>query len=405
MALVTATITVDFTANYAGGHRVCWTIQGSGNPYDCTTIVNCVGGGSTCQAIFTTDVNTTSCDGPIVFEGYVQAVCEDISSLNGRLPFNVNFVPNPICNRHVITCEYTGIGGINIIDGGINFLIGDSVQIIRNVADTQILNAIITISAVGTGIINSVSSIAAAGLGYTALDIIDVDVLAGPGCTGSGAQIQVDSIGGSGEILTYTLINGGTLYSGCPMSFSGGTGAGAVFNIIQGVDFDAIGEVLGFIISNPGEYDIVPTIGILSGLGTSFNGIVLLEDCPTWNDMGLDCSGALVSFANGIPHGEVVAVCVDDSGLGGMPPEYSEIEEGCCIPEDTEVVPICVDYHIENLTGAPQPVQYTGCTGIVFTAVVPNGVTLAVCAIIDGVVDPGISGLDITTSMAACAAI
>src|SRR5210317_1336664 len=97
MAIVTATITVDFTAFYAGDHRICWRVQGSGDPYDCTTIVNCVGGGAACQGIFNADVNTTSCDGTITFEGYVQATCEAESSLTGRLPFTVDFVPNPVC--------------------------------------------------------------------------------------------------------------------------------------------------------------------------------------------------------------------------------------------------------------------------------------------------------------------
>jgi len=266
-----------------------------------------------------------------------------------------------------------------------------------------VLDAIISINTLGTGVINSISGLISGGLGYVATEVLSID----NGAFGVGATITIDSVDGFGTILTYTLTTNGSGYTG-PGGFLylGGSGTGADLDIIEAVDFNSLGRVLSFTITNGGLYDIAPIITIpvsLDGAGLVVN--ALIADCPTWNDMGLDCSGALVSFANGIPHGEVVAVCVDDSGLGGMPPEYSEIEEGCCIPEDTEVVPICVDYHIENLTGAPQPVQYTGCTGIVFTAVVPNGVTLAVCAIIDGVVDPGISGLDITTSMAACAAI
>ena len=75
MALVTATITIDFTANYAGAHRICWRIQGSGDPYDCSAAVACVGGATNCQAIINPIVNTTSCDGPVTFEGYIQSGC------------------------------------------------------------------------------------------------------------------------------------------------------------------------------------------------------------------------------------------------------------------------------------------------------------------------------------------
>ena len=61
MAAIPATITVNFTANYAGPHRVCWRIGASG-PYDCTTSVTCTGGGNPCQAVITTTVDNESCD-------------------------------------------------------------------------------------------------------------------------------------------------------------------------------------------------------------------------------------------------------------------------------------------------------------------------------------------------------
>ena len=400
MALVTATITVDFTANYAGAHRVCWTIQGSGNPYDCTTVVNCVGGGTTCQAIFTADVNTTSCDGTVTFEGYVQAACEDISSLNGRLPFTVDFVPNPICNRVEVTCAYGEIQAIQINAGGQEFMLGDSVQIIRNGGDTQVDNAIISINAVGDGIINSISGLISAGLGYLATEIITVNDLGGGGTL---ATITIDSVGGSGEVLTYTLTTNGSDYVG-PFSFSGGSGAGVIFDIQAGVDYDVYGSILSFTITDGGAYDIVPTINILTGTGSGFNGTVLLSNCATWNDIGLDCDGNLVFLTGGVAHGETVAICLDDNLWGPLPTGYTAVESGCCIPEDTVVTPICVDYHIENLSGGPVNVSYTGCNGIFFTANVANGATVPVCAIIDGVLDPQVSGVTITTSFAACGA-
>ena len=51
--LTPATINVEFIANYAGQHRVCWRVQNLITPgtYACTNIVTCVGGGNMCSTI------------------------------------------------------------------------------------------------------------------------------------------------------------------------------------------------------------------------------------------------------------------------------------------------------------------------------------------------------------------
>jgi len=400
--IVTATITVDFTANYAGQHRVCFRIQGSGDPYDCTTVVNCVGGGTTCQAIFTTDVNTTSCDGPVTFEGYVQAVCEDILSLNGRLAWTADFVPNPVCTRHELTCAIGEIDAIDIIDGGYLFLIGDPVVVTRDGGDTESLDAIISINTLGDGILNSISGLLSGGINYTATDVISVDNAA----FGTGATITVDSVDGSGTILTYTLTTNGSGYTGPgAFTYTGGTGTGCNFDFVEGVDFDSLGRVLSFTITNGGLYSEVPTITIPVSLdGGGLNVVAHIADCPAFLNVGEDCADNPFSIV-GLQHGDTYAVCTNAAGITGVKPdEIVRVDAGCCIPEDTDVSPICVDYHIENTTGGPVNVDYMGCTGILFTANVANNTTLAVCAIIDGVLDPGIPGITITTSMAACGA-
>lgn len=103
MASIIATIDIDFQAEFAGDHRVCWRIQGSGDPYDCSTIVTCAGGGTPCATAFTTTVNDTSCDGDVTFEGYIQATCENLASLAGRLTWTVSFTPVPVCVRYEIS--------------------------------------------------------------------------------------------------------------------------------------------------------------------------------------------------------------------------------------------------------------------------------------------------------------
>jgi len=89
MALVAATLDVDFISNYVGGHRVCYRVFPA-VPYDCTNIVICTGGGGVCLISIPIIVDNTI---SVIYEGYVQAVCQDITSLIDRIPFSVEFVP------------------------------------------------------------------------------------------------------------------------------------------------------------------------------------------------------------------------------------------------------------------------------------------------------------------------
>lgn len=135
-----AIITVDFISNYAGPHRICWRIQGSGNPYVCTNIVECTGGGNTCQALINTMVDPNLCD-PIIFEGYIQATCNAEGSPTGQVPFTVTYTPDPSCKAYILTnntglpysltsadlglnCDGTVRPDITLIDYGVIYLCG-----------------------------------------------------------------------------------------------------------------------------------------------------------------------------------------------------------------------------------------------------------------------------------------
>jgi len=403
MALVIATVTVDFTANYAGGHRVCWRIQGSGDPYDCTTIVNCIGGGTACQAIFTANVNTTSCDGIVIFEGYVQAICESVGSLNGQLPFTVNFTPNPICNKTELLCASGDIDTITITDGGSLYTLPDPVVITRDPADTQTLDAVISINTIGDGVLNSIGSMLSGGVGYVALDIINID----NGGLGTGGEIRVDSVDGFGTILTFTLTANGTDYVGpSATSFTYttiGAGTNADFSFVEGVDFDSDGAILSFTISSGGSYDISPILTIpVSNDGTGLSVIANISNCPDIIGIGQDCNDVLFDVIS-LPHAETLAICLNAGGIiAAIPSDFTVTSGGCCIPEDTIETPICVDYHINNTTVSPIVITYTACDGINSTVTVLASTIVPVCAIIDGVLDPQVSGVVITTSLAVC---
>ena len=117
--LTSATITVDFLANYAGQHRACWRVQGSGNPYVCTNLVTCVGGGNPCQALINVMVETESCD-DVIFEGYIQAACQPEGSSIDQVPFEVTYTPIPTCNMYTLTNNTGDTYNFTSSDLGVN---------------------------------------------------------------------------------------------------------------------------------------------------------------------------------------------------------------------------------------------------------------------------------------------
>ena len=114
-----ATITVNFISNYTGPHRVCWRIQGSGNPYVCTNIVDCLGGGNNCQAVINTMVDSESCD-TTIFEGYIQATCNAEGSATGQVPFTVTYVSDPSCKAYLLINETGSPAVFTSADLGVN---------------------------------------------------------------------------------------------------------------------------------------------------------------------------------------------------------------------------------------------------------------------------------------------
>ena len=401
MAIVTATITVDFIANYAGSHRVCFRIQGSGDPYDCSTVVNCAGGATTCQAIINTPVNTTSCDGIVVFEGYVQAACEDILSTNGRLAWTADFVPNVICDRFEILCQVGPVVGILTSAGGILYDLADSVVVTRNGADIGVGDATVSIATLGDGAINSITGLLAPGTLYAASDTIDIT----GGGGGAGAIIQVDSVDGGGGIVTFSVIAVGAGYFGGPFTFTtvGGFGSGASFTLVEGVDYNDFGSITGFTISVPGEYSITPLISIVTGTGSGGVFTSVLGGCPIWTNVGLDCIGGdQVDIADlALAVGDIFGTCIEGGLATAVPARYTATEIGCCIAEDS-VNTVCTDVHIENLSGGPVDVHVTLCGGDDDTVTIPNGVTEALCLVEDGWIDPYIVGVTIADQGTPC---
>lgn len=100
--LTPATITVTFTANYAGPHRICWRQCGVG-AFICTNIIDCVGGGNVCSATVSIMVDPESCT-PVCFEGYIQATCNPEGSTVDQVFWTSTFTPTPSCTLYFLQC-------------------------------------------------------------------------------------------------------------------------------------------------------------------------------------------------------------------------------------------------------------------------------------------------------------
>lgn len=185
MASIPATIHITFISNYAGPHRVCWRINNTG-PYDCSTIVSCLGGGNTCSVDINITVDNETCP-DVEFDGYVQAACQVEGSLSGRIPFSTTFTPNPDCKSFQILCNAVAVSRVLVLNAGSGYDPGNPPAV----------------------------------------------VITGGGGSGATATATV----GDGGVKTWTITNGGTGYdSGGSATFlniaaTGGTGTGATFDV------------------------------------------------------------------------------------------------------------------------------------------------------------------------------
>jgi len=226
MALVPATITVNFNAQYVGPHRVCFRIVGAPT-YTCTVPGGpgpgfhpvCSGGGLPCSYDITIMVDNETCD-QVDYEGYVQAACEDLASLTGRDPFAVSFIPDPACNRYEVTCinspvlDVTNlVGGSGYTNGNYNGLASVGGGGVGATFDVTVAGGIITVITVATP-----------GSGYTSAPTIDLTSIPfAPGVaatytvnlTGCSALTIYDCSGATVEILPLGTFQPAETYDMC----------------------------------------------------------------------------------------------------------------------------------------------------------------------------------------------
>lgn len=129
MTPVAGALTITFTNQYVGPHRVCYRRMTPvpTNPSEpctvltsfcCVTVATGPGTGTNTVTI-PVIVDNESCDSA-TWEVYVQAECEDIATTDGRVYVTPNpgFTPTPTCLPVTYTCNEVPLAGFIITDDG-----------------------------------------------------------------------------------------------------------------------------------------------------------------------------------------------------------------------------------------------------------------------------------------------
>jgi hypothetical protein len=197
MAAQAATINVTFTSQYSGLHRVCYRLVGT-TPYTCFTVI-CTGLSTPCSYAIPITVDNETCE-EIEYEGYVQAACQEESSEEGRIPFEISFIPSPSCLRLEATCVGVPINSVTIVNGGTGYdesQVGTSIPVLTSTGS----GAIIEITSISGGAITGLI-VSATGGGYALGDSLNV-----PSPLGEGTAATLDIVFGNCSDFSYVGCN------------------------------------------------------------------------------------------------------------------------------------------------------------------------------------------------------
>jgi hypothetical protein len=379
MAEVIATINVNFTSNYVGCHRLFWR-KGSSGPYTGPILATppCTGGGNPCTITFYDVVNSEACE-PTNYEGYVQACCEDETSVVGRIPWTVTFTPSPTCLPITITCSAVEIADIIVDDPGSGY---------------DPLNPP-TVTLVGGGFSVLATADAIVGEGtITNLLIVDAGVgpdqapatygpVAGANIVGTGTAVTVTVTslntvpgppypsGGNTYINTVTLntsSNDWTVGDTFELDPTGIGNIGTVLNpVIITVGATDEGQIIGFTITDPGSgYTSVPSVSIdpPPGVGTQATATAIMGSCPDAFVVGPNCDGNDYSaFPIEPAFGQEFTMCFQGGAIssGSLPSEYTAVVSTteCCID--------CVSVQFQNLGDQNVEVSWIDCCPLSLT--------------------------------------
>lgn len=349
MASLTATITVEFVANFAGNHRVCWRL-GSLGAYDCSTEVTCVGGGATCSATISVTVDDETCP-DVTFEGYVQATCEDIGSLSGRVPFQVTYSPDQPCTSYLVKCNTAGVDNLTVVNAGSGYVASPAITFTGGNGSDAEATAVIGNGGIKTWTITD------GGTGYNvggSATFLGIDAL---NISSSGIDAVFDVVVTLGVITLISVTTGdGNRGTGYAISDTfefanadlGGSGSGAIIT----VNTLTTGEIEYITMVDAGSgYTSAPVVSIaLPPSGTQATCSIEMEDCNSFTTN--DCDAAPVTIGP-LSLSTELNVCTSDASLT-LGSEFIVTPSGCCYdcveiavtPEETLTFDYisCADY-------------------------------------------------------------
>jgi len=372
MALVAATLQVNFTAIYVGQHRVCWRIVGAPT-FTCTnsgTHPNCVGGGLPCAYDIPITVDDETCV-QVDYEGYVQPACEDEISLVGRIPFLVSFIPDPACNRYRVLCDNSVVDSI-VVDNpgsGYDYTSLPSIVISGGGGAGATADAVIGDGDV-TGLVISV-----AGTGYSDGVYPGTSLTGG---TGTGATADITVVGG---VITVANVAtpGDDYVTGDILAPDTGV-VGVPTLAAQLTATSDLGTLLSVTLTAPGSlYTTAPTVTIdpPPGPGTTALAHSILVGCTQVTIQ--DCDGVTVETiaAGYFQPGEATFMC--GTAEPTVPSDFSVSEIANCLCE-------CTDYDIENTGGDTIDAKWIDCNDVVQTTTLNSGGgPTNICAVTDSV--------------------
>ena len=365
MTPVAATLDVSFVSNFTGQHRVCWRIPPS-VVYNCSTLVTCLGGGATCSVAIPITVDNESCT-PITYEGYVQAACEDISSVNGRIPFTITFTPVPTCASYRVSCVGVGVLSTVINNAGTGYDPLNPPVILPFGGGGSGATVAVT---VGNSITTSnPGSLYADGV-YPGVPVINITG------TGTGAIATVTVAGGL--VTGYTFTNSGSGYlpfdtftfNDSDLGSGGGSGFAAGFAAGYGtITVVAVTFPGSLYTSAPGLIFLAPILGVTAIV------TAVLDVCPD-QILGLSCDGSPAQTVTGMPLGQSAIECMQ-LPLPALQTGITMTPEACCY--DCKQV----SFQVSNNTPAGADIYYTDCVthAITFNHVPMGGTLGPDCAV------------------------
>jgi len=398
-----ANITVTYTPQFAGTHRICFRIvQSPSNPYCCAVdlTASTVGvpknyiitiGDPPCATI--PDVDPESCD-PIEYEGFVQPTCVDEDDLPSRTPWSIIFTPVPTCSEWEITCIVSGVSSISMTNKGTGYNPGVPPAVTID-APTGVPPVQATgVSIVGTGVAEA-GFIVTQGTGYTNGTYPNCPMLGGTG-TGLLATVVI----ALGQISSVTITNGGTGYlvGDTTAPDTAVVGVPGVAGSYQ-ISVSDYGKVNSVTITNPGDgYIVVPNVVFdPPGAGVTALGIAVMDPCATF--AGFDCVAADVDPNIQIAFLETKILCSKTEPVLAAEYDVNGTGNSCCT---------CVQYQIDVLSGTVPQIYWTECDGAVTRDLqeVTNQsspFSMTVCAVVGSVgVTPGYEATVSIVNIGAC---